>query len=89
MSGKDGAAMKLTYAVGDIHGCRDLLLRLLAAIETDARDRPYDIVFLGDYIDKGPDSAGTIDILMRLQADPTSRLEGVAAACGLSAASAL
>jgi serine/threonine protein phosphatase 1 len=59
--------MELIYAVGDIHGHQGLLLRLLEAIATDARDRPYTLVFLGDYIDKGPDSAGVIDTLMRLQ----------------------
>jgi serine/threonine protein phosphatase 1 len=62
--------MELTYAVGDIHGCRDLLVQLLEAIETDAHGRAYALVFLGDYIDKGPDSAGVIDTLMRLQARP-------------------
>jgi serine/threonine protein phosphatase 1 len=59
--------MELTYAVGDIHGCHDLLIRLLEAIEIDAHDRVYTLVFLGDYIDQGTDSVGVIDTLMRLQ----------------------
>lgn len=59
--------MNLTYAVGDIHGCHSLLLQLLKAIEADARDQAYRLVFVGDYIDKGHDSAGTLDTLMRLQ----------------------
>lgn len=62
--------MALTYAVGDIHGYHDQLFRLLETIATDARDRPYTLVLLGDYIDKGPDSAGVVDTLMRLQARP-------------------
>ena len=66
--GEDCAVPELTYAIGDVHGCRALLVRLLEAIDADARGRGYTLVFLGDYIDKGPDSAGVIDILMQLQA---------------------
>lgn len=62
-------ARELTYAIGDVHGCCDLLVPLLAAIETDAGGRDHALVFLGDYIDKGPDSAGVLDLLMRLDAD--------------------
>lgn len=58
----------LTYAIGDIHGRLDLLLDLLAQIETDAGDRPRRLVFIGDYIDRGPDSAGVIAKLRELQA---------------------
>jgi serine/threonine protein phosphatase 1 len=71
--------MELTYAVGDIHGCHGLLVQLLDAIETDAGGRPHMLVFVGDYIDKGPDSAGVIDTLMRLQmqhAHPVICLKG-------------
>lgn len=55
------------YAVGDIHGHPDLLLRLLALIKADAAERgPAEIrlMFLGDYIDRGPDSPGVLDVLM-------------------------
>ncbi len=57
----------LTYAIGDIHGCDDLLVRLLAQIARHASDRPYRLVFLGDYIDRGPDSASVIDTVRDLQ----------------------
>jgi serine/threonine protein phosphatase 1 len=55
------------YAVGDIHGCLDLLIRLEAAIEIDAEAFPGPklLILLGDYVDRGPDSAGVIDHLMR------------------------
>ncbi|WP_375464289.1 metallophosphoesterase family protein [uncultured Methylobacterium sp.] len=56
----------LTYAIGDIHGCASLLDGLLARIETHAASRPYRLVFLGDYIDRGPDSAGVIRTVSRL-----------------------
>jgi hypothetical protein len=46
-------APMLTYAVGDIHGCLDHLLRLLDRIEADAAGRRYRLVFVGDYIDRG------------------------------------
>jgi serine/threonine protein phosphatase 1 len=58
----------LTYSVGDIHGCLDLLVDLLGRIEADAAGRARRLVFLGDYIDRGPDSAGVIARLRELQA---------------------
>jgi serine/threonine protein phosphatase 1 len=57
----------LTFAIGDIHGCLDKLERLLAACEAHAGGRPARFVFLGDYIDRGPDSRGVVELLMRLQ----------------------
>lgn len=59
------------YAVGDIHGRRDLFDALVSAIETDdARMGPADttIVLLGDLVDRGPDSAGVVDSAMQLAA---------------------
>jgi serine/threonine protein phosphatase 1 len=61
--GKAGAR---AYAVGDIHGCRDLLDDLLGRIERDFAARSPKrtwIVFLGDLIDRGPDSAGVVERL--------------------------
>jgi serine/threonine protein phosphatase 1 len=52
------------YAIGDVHGRLDLLNRLLAEIESDnvARGPATTIVvFLGDLIDRGPDSAQVVD----------------------------
>src|SRR5688572_26357995 len=62
-SGKPGAR---AYAVGDIHGRLDLLDMLLARIEADIAARPPKrtfIVFLGDLIDRGPESAGVVERL--------------------------
>ncbi|MCJ2044003.1 serine/threonine protein phosphatase [Methylobacterium sp. J-078] len=58
----------LTYAIGDIHGCADALTRLLDQIDAHARGRAAAIVCLGDYVDRGPDSAGVIGILRARQA---------------------
>jgi serine/threonine protein phosphatase 1 len=54
------------YAIGDIHGRRDLLDLLLSAIEDDARERGASatIVFTGDYVDRGPDSFGVVERLI-------------------------
>ena len=57
----------LTYAIGDVHGCLDLLLELLDRVEADAAGRARRLVFLGDYIDRGPDSAGVIRTWRGLQ----------------------
>jgi serine/threonine protein phosphatase 1 len=49
------------YAVGDIHGERELLDDLLAALPLRPGDR---FVFMGDYVDRGPDSRGVVDRLI-------------------------
>lgn len=53
----------LVYAIGDIHGRLDLLKEAERKIEADARDRKATVVYLGDYVDRGPDSAWVIDHL--------------------------
>ena len=62
-----GGSSSLTFAVGDIHGCLDKLERVVAACEAYAGGRPSRFVFLGDYIDRGPDSRGVVEFLMRRQ----------------------
>lgn len=56
------------YAVGDIHGCAANLDRLHAAILADleaGHPREVLIIYLGDYVDRGPDSAGVLERLTR------------------------
>ena len=65
-----GTQGRLVYAVGDIHGRLDLLRRLIADIVANAAmarksSRPV-IVFLGDYVDRGPHSRGVIDQILQL-----------------------
>ncbi|WP_270725417.1 metallophosphoesterase family protein [Shimia sp. Alg240-R146] len=50
------------YAIGDIHGQIDLLDDMLTRIEADGGPDAQ-IVFLGDYVDRGPDSQGVIERL--------------------------
>ena len=63
----DGLAI---YAIGDIHGRLDLLTGLLAQVAADAERHPADqrrqLIFLGDYIDRGTESRGVVDALLDL-----------------------
>jgi serine/threonine protein phosphatase 1 len=52
------------YAIGDIHGRFDLLQRALQEVARDSA-ASVTIVFLGDYIDRGPQSREVVDCLMR------------------------
>ena len=56
----------LLYAVGDVHGCRGLLEAMVATIESDAagRGQAATVVFLGDVINRGSDSAGVVARLL-------------------------
>jgi len=72
------------YAIGDIHGCADLLSALLDKIHADTESRGLNdavfskdtppqstvstrLIFLGDYIDRGPDAKGVLDRLVELK----------------------
>ncbi|EAQ01667.1 serine/threonine protein phosphatase family protein [Pseudooceanicola batsensis HTCC2597] len=50
------------YAVGDIHGQRTRLEEVLARIDRDGGDGA-EVIFLGDYVDRGPDSRGVVALL--------------------------
>ena len=57
----------LVYAVGDVHGRADLLEKMHAAILKDSLDVPAErkvVVYLGDYVDRGPASKKVVDILL-------------------------
>ena len=56
-------AGRRVYAIGDIHGCAEQLATLHDLIARDLADRPVDtavLVHIGDYVDRGPDTAGVI-----------------------------
>jgi len=56
----------VVYAIGDIHGRADLLARLLAGIRADSRHRRAQrrvVVFLGDYVNRGPECRAVVDLL--------------------------
>ncbi len=52
------------YVVGDIHGC---LSELASLVESLPLERGDTVVFLGDYVDRGPESKGVIDYLADLR----------------------
>ena len=52
------------YVIGDIHGCVAELSRLVEGLPLAQGDR---VVFLGDYIDRGPDSRAVVSYLLSLQ----------------------
>jgi diadenosine tetraphosphatase ApaH/serine/threonine PP2A family protein phosphatase len=56
----------MLYAIGDIHGELEKLEELLGRLPLERGDR---LVFLGDYVDRGPEPRGVIDRLIRLQRD--------------------
>ena len=56
------------YAIGDIHGRADLLRTLTLLVHEDAyrRQAPRNVVvYLGDYVDRGPESRGVVELLLR------------------------
>jgi hypothetical protein len=63
-----------TYAIGDIHGWREPLDELLAAIRSRLT-REDTVVFLGDYIDRGDDSRGCIDAVLQFRDSVPARVE--------------
>jgi serine/threonine protein phosphatase 1 len=52
------------YIIGDIHGCLEELASLIEALPLRPADR---LVFLGDYVDRGPDSRGVVSYLIDLR----------------------
>lgn len=57
------------YAIGDVHGCDDLLAAAHGKIADDLAGRPvadYRIIHVGDYGDRGPDTAAVIERLAEL-----------------------
>jgi serine/threonine protein phosphatase 1 len=60
-----------SYVVGDIHGCLDELVCLIDQLPLQQSDR---LIFLGDYIDRGPNSKGVVSYLIKLQAQSNQEL---------------
>lgn len=54
-----------TFVVGDVHGCLEMLKRLMDKIPWDpSTDR---LIFIGDYIDRGKDSRGVVEFVLALK----------------------
>ncbi len=62
------AAGRRVYAIGDVHGCDRQLAELHDLIAADLKQRPCKLatlVHIGDYVDRGPDSAGVVRRIMQ------------------------
>jgi serine/threonine protein phosphatase 1 len=57
-------------AVGDLHGCGRTLDAMLRTLEPTTDDH---VVFIGDYVDRGPDSRGVLERLIELEAGSVAR----------------
>jgi serine/threonine protein phosphatase 1 len=64
----------LVYAIGDIHGSLHKLRDLMMLCERHADGRTASFIFLGDYIDRGPDSRGVVEALMDMQSRQPDRV---------------
>ncbi|NLD36031.1 MAG: serine/threonine protein phosphatase [Desulfatiglans sp.] len=53
-----------SFIVGDLHGCREMLERMLSIIPWNPE--ADNLIFIGDYLDRGNDSKGVIDLLIKL-----------------------
>src|SRR5438128_2213187 len=60
---------RLTYAIGDIHGCYQKLTRLLDRCIAHCGAAEPHFVFIGDYVDRGPNSREVVDLLIAVQAE--------------------
>lgn len=61
--------MKLTVAIGDVHGCLEELERLVKQVRSFYEGQEIKWVFIGDYVDRGPDSKGVIDYVRDMGVD--------------------
>lgn len=68
---REGHAMRITYAIGDVHGMASLLRSLLQVLNADAESKNAtpSFIFLGDLIDKGDHSAEVMDIVSQTIAE--------------------
>jgi serine/threonine protein phosphatase 1 len=53
-----------SFIIGDLHGCRNMLEEMIGVIPWDPEKD--NLIFIGDYLDRGDDSKGVIDILIKL-----------------------
>lgn len=54
----------MTFAIGDIHGHLTALEVLMERLDYTEEDT---LIFLGDYVDRGPDTKGVVDWLIQLR----------------------
>lgn len=69
--------MDFVVAIGDIHGCLVELQELIDRCKTYMKEAKFKFVFLGDYVDRGPDSEGCVRLVKSMvEADEAIALMG-------------
>ena len=64
------------YVIGDVHGCHFELCELIARILMDCQGKDYKLIFVGDYVDRGPKSKEVVDLVRKLQSEGHVALMG-------------
>jgi serine/threonine protein phosphatase 1 len=57
------ATVRVTRPIGDVHGCYREFERLLNLCSDHANGKPARLITLGDYVDRGPDSFGVVQLI--------------------------
>lgn len=64
------------YVIGDVHGCYDELRNLIEKIDIHSDGHAAKMIFVGDYVDRGPNSKSVVQLIMKLQEDGHVALMG-------------
>lgn len=59
--------VKRYFVIGDIHGCLSHLERMMEELRPRLRPEEDALVFIGDYIDRGPDPRGVVERILRIR----------------------
>ncbi len=55
------------YVIGDIHGCYDELMELIEKIDNHSANQEAKMIFVGDYVDRGPKSKQVVDLIIKMR----------------------
>jgi serine/threonine protein phosphatase 1 len=55
------------YVIGDVHGCYDELMELIEKIDNHSANQEAKMIFVGDYVDRGPKSKEVVNLIMKMQ----------------------
>jgi serine/threonine protein phosphatase 1 len=64
------------YVIGDVHGCYDELRELIEKIDIHSGGHEAKMIFVGDYVDRGPNSRGVVNLVQKLKKEGHVALMG-------------